>query len=110
MTAVLGIFVYMTITASFDGVLAQFVKKTFDFDSSGVGLIFLALTTPALFGTAYGAFSDRYGPRNVALTGFAMAALGLALSVLITRRSTVQIAGLSILLVLTGKLANLVFG
>lgn len=108
MTAVLGIFVYMTITASFDGALAQFVKRTFDFDSSGVGLIFLAITTPALFGTAYGALSDRYGPRNVALTGFATAALGLALSAVITHRSTAQIAGLSILLVVIGKLANLV--
>ena len=110
MTAVLGVFVYMTITASFDGALAQFVKRTFDFDSSGVGLMFLALTTPALFGTAYGALSDRYGPRNVALTGFATAAVGLALSNFVTHRSTAQIAGLSILLALTGKLANIVFG
>lgn len=109
MTAVLGIFIYMTITASFDGALAQFVKRTFDFGSSEVGLIFLALTTPALFGTAYGALSDRYGPRNVALTGFAVAALGLALSVVITHKSTAQIAGLSTLLVLIGKQDNLSF-
>lgn len=102
-TAVFGIFVYMTIVASFDGTLAQFVKRTFNFDSSGVGLIFLALTTPALFGTAFGALSDRYGPRNVALAGFATAALGLGLSVSITNSSKAQIVGLSILLVLIGK-------
>ena len=102
-TAVFGIFVYMTIVASFDGTLAQFVKRTFNFDSSGVGLIFLALTTPALFGTAFGALSDRYGPRNVALAGFATAALGLGLLVLITNKSKAQIVGLSILLVLIGK-------
>ena len=103
MTAVLGIFVYMTIVASFDGALAQFVKRTFGFSSSGVGLIFLALTTPALFGTGFGALSDRYGPRNVALSGFAITALGLALSVLITHKSTGQITGLSALLVVTGS-------
>lgn len=103
MTAVFGIFVYMTIVASFDGILAQFVKRTFNFDSSGVGLIFLALTIPALFGTAFGALSDRYGPRNVALAGFATAALGLGLSALITNKSKAQIVGLSILLVLIGE-------
>ena len=103
MTAVLGIFVYMTIVASFDGALAQFVKRTFGFNSTGVGLIFLALTLPALFGTAFGALSDRYGPRNLALSGFAITALGLALSVLITHKSTGQVAGLSVLLVVTGS-------
>ena len=109
MTAVLGIFVFMIITSSFDAAFAQFLKKTFDFGSFGVGLTFLALTAPALLGTTYGAFSDRYGPRNVAFTGFVTAALGLALSVVITHKSSAQIAGLCILLLLTGKLVNLIF-
>lgn len=109
MTAVFGIFVYMTITGSFDAVLAQFVKRTFDFDSAGAGLIFIALSAPAIFGIVYGTLSDRYGPRHIALTGFATSALGLALSIVITHRSTAQIAGLSILLVLTGKCAYVVF-
>ena len=109
MTAVLGIFVYMTICGSFDAVLAQFVKRTFDFGSSAVGLTFLVLTAPALLSTAYGTLSDRYGPRNVAFTGFATAALGLALSVVITHRSPAQIAGLCILLVVTGKFPTPLF-
>ncbi|KAL8754083.1 MAG: hypothetical protein Q9199_004581 [Rusavskia elegans] len=102
MTAVFGIFVHTTIATSFDGVLAQFVKRTFDFDFSGVGLIFLAVTTPALFGAGFGALSDRYGPRKVALAGNATAALGLGLTVLISHKSKAQIVGLSIVLVLTG--------
>ena len=106
MTAVSGIFVFMTITGSFDAAFAQFLKKTFDFDSFRVGLMFLALTAPAILGTVYGTFSDRYGPRSVAFTGFVTAALGLALSVVITHKSSAQIAGLCILLLLTGKLAN----
>ena len=109
MTAVFGIFVYMTIAGSFDAVLAQFVKRTFDFGSFGAGLIFVALSAPAIFGIVYGTLSDRYGPRHIALTGFATSALGLALSIMITHKSTAQIAGLSILLVLTGKCAYAVF-
>ena len=105
MTAVFGSFVYMSIMGSFDAALAQFVKRTFDFDSSRVGLMFIALSAPAIFGTAYGTLSDRYGPQRVSLTGFATTALGLALSVVITQKSTGQIAGLSILLVLIGKCA-----
>ena len=109
MTAVFGVFVYMAIAGSFDAVLGQFVKRVFDFDSFGVGLIFVALSAPALLGIAYGTLSDRYGPRSIALIGFATAALGLALSVVITHRGTAQIAGLSILLVLIGKCAIFVF-
>ncbi|KAI4246349.1 MAG: hypothetical protein L6R40_002017 [Gallowayella cf. fulva] len=108
MTAFFGAFVYMTIIASFDGVLAQFAKRTFDFDSSRVGLVFLAISTPALFGTGYGALSDRYGPRKVGLAGFAVAAVGLALSALITHKSKAQLAGLCIVLVLIGIGAELI--
>lgn len=103
MTAVFGVFVYMTVTASFDGILALFVKRTFNFDSFGAGMIFLALSTPALFGTVYGALSDFYGPRNLALIGFIIAALGLALAVVISHDSTAQIAGLSIILIIIGQ-------
>ena len=103
-TAVFGVFVYMTITSSFDGILAQFVKRTFHFDSFGAGMMFLAISTPALFGTVYGTLSDRYGPRKLALIGFIIAALGLALSVLITHDSKAQKAGLSIVLIIIGQI------
>ena len=103
MTAVFGVFVYMFITSSFDGILAQFVKRTFNFDSLGAGIIFLAISTPALFGTVYGALSDRYGPRKLALIGFIIAGVGLGLSVLITHDSMAQKAGLSIVLVIIGQ-------
>ncbi|KAL8791801.1 MAG: hypothetical protein Q9195_005610 [Heterodermia aff. obscurata] len=102
MTAVFGVFVYIFICSSFDGILTQFVKRTFNFNSFGAGIMFLAISTPALFGTVYGALSDRYGPRNLALIGFIVAALGLALIVLITHDSGAQKAGLSIILVIIG--------
>ena len=103
MTAVSGVFIYMIIASSLDGILAQFVKRTFHFDSFGAGIMFLNISMPAVFGTFYGALSDRYGPRNLALIGFIVAALGLALSVLITHDSNAQKAGLSILLVIIGQ-------
>ena len=77
--AVYGCFTYMTIVAAFDATLPLFVKRTFGWDSSAVGPMFLVLTMPSLLGTAYGALSDRYGPRNVSLSSFAITAVSLAL-------------------------------
>lgn len=71
------------IVGSFNATLPVFVKHTFGWDPQGVGLIFLALTAPALAGAVFGAASDRYGPRNVALSGFSLASLSLALLALI---------------------------
>ncbi|KAL8665880.1 MAG: hypothetical protein Q9168_007602 [Polycauliona sp. 1 TL-2023] len=107
MAAVFGIFVHMTITTAFDGILAQFVKKTFGFDSFGVGVIYLAITIPSMFGTIFGALSDRYGPRIVALAGFVTTTLGLALLVLITRKTEAQLAGLFILLAVVGERSDI---
>ena len=50
--AVYGCSTYMTIVASPDACLPLFVKRQFNRNSPGVGLIFLALTAPALLGTA----------------------------------------------------------
>lgn len=101
--AVYGCFTYMTIVGSFDATLPLFVKRTFGWDSQGVGLIFLALTAPALAGAAFGAASDRYGPRNVALSGFSLASLSLALLALIRDDSIAAKVGLAALLVTLGS-------
>ncbi len=87
MAVVSGSFVYSIIVASFDGVLERFVKESFDFNSTVVSLIFLAVNVPALFGTLFGALADHYGPRSGALAMYAIATLGLALLVLITQRA-----------------------
>lgn len=102
MAAVSGIFIQSIILTSFDGVLGLFVKESFGFDSTGVGLVFLAISVPALLSTLVGTLADRYGPRRVALSGYATAALGLALLTLITHKSKPQIVGLNVLLGLTG--------
>lgn len=72
--ALFGCVMEVTITTIFDGVLPLFVKRTFHWNSSGAGLIFIAITIPAVLGPITGAASDRYGPRIVALLGFALTA------------------------------------
>ena len=100
--AVYGCFTYMTIVASFDACLPLFVKRQFNWNSSGVGLIFLALTAPALLGTAFGALSDRCGPKKVSLVGFGIATPSLALLAFINDNNLVHKAFLAVLLVLVG--------
>ena len=102
--AVYGCFTYGTVICSFDAILPLFVNRTFGWDSQGVGFIFLALTVPALAGAAFGAVSDRYGPKRVSLLGFAIASVSLALLALVRDHSNVAKAGLAILLFTLGSL------
>ena len=102
--AVYGCFTYGTVICSFDAILPLFVKRTFGWDSQGVGFIFLALTVPALAGAAFGAVSDRYGPKRVSLSGFVIASVSLALLAFVRDDSIVAKVGLAILLFTLGSL------
>ena len=102
--AVYGCFTYGTVICSFDAILPLFVKRTFGWDSQGVGLIFLALTVPALAGAAFGAVSDHYGPKRVSLSGFVIASVSLALLALVRDDSNLAKAGLTVLLFTLGSL------
>ena len=102
--AVYGCFTYGTVICSFDAILPLFVNRTFGWDPQGVGFIFLALTVPALAGAAFGAVSDRYGPKRVSLSGFVIASVSLALLVFFRDDSNVAKAGLIMLLFTLGSL------
>ncbi|KAL8903079.1 MAG: hypothetical protein Q9207_004158 [Kuettlingeria erythrocarpa] len=106
--AVYGCFTYGTVICSFDAILPLFVNRTFGWDSQGIGLIFLALTVPALAGAAFGAVSDRYGPKRVSLSGFAIASVSLALLAFVRDNSNVAKAGLTVLLFTLGTGMNLI--
>lgn len=105
--AVYGCFTYGTVICSFDAILPLFVNRTFGWDSQGVGLIFLALTVPALAGAAFGAVSDRYGPKRVSLSGFVIASVSLALLAFVRDDSNVAKAGLTVLLFTLGWLLQI---
>lgn len=104
LAAVYGCFTYGTVICSFDAILPLFVNRTFGWDSQGVGLIFLALTVPALAGAAFGAVSDRYGPKRVALSGFVIASLSLVILAFVRNDSNVAKAGLVMFLFTLGSL------
>jgi MFS family permease len=103
LTVCFACFIHLAVITAFDAVLPIFVQKTFGWGSTGAGVIFLAITIPAIFGAAMGGASDRFGPRIVALCGFAVAIPSIALLGLVNHDSTGQIVLLCVLLSGTGK-------
>ena len=101
--ALYGGFVQVALICSFDSVLPLFVHRTFGWDSSAMGLIFLAISIPALAGSLAGALSDRLGTRVVVLGGFAISTTALALLSLITDNSIHQKVLLCALLAIISK-------
>jgi len=56
-----------------DSVLPLFVQGVFGWDSTGAGIIFLAIIIPTFLAPVTGAISDRYGPRWLTVIGFFIA-------------------------------------
>jgi hypothetical protein len=56
-----------------DSVLPLFVQAVFNWDSTGAGLIFLAIIAPTFLSPVIGTLSDRYGPRWLTVFGFIIA-------------------------------------
>lgn len=101
--AIYGIFVNVSILATFDSVLALFVKETFHWTSLAAGLIFLCLAIPGLSGPLVGKLSDRFGPRWIAVSGCTLTAVPLILLRLVENDSTEQKVLLCVLLSLCGR-------
>jgi MFS family permease len=70
LAALWGCTVQATLTTTFDSVLPIFVKESFEWDSIGGGLVFLAFIIPSFGAPIVGKISDRYGPRWLAVGGF----------------------------------------
>ena len=102
MSAVYGSFINTTLTCAFDGVLPLFVHRTFGWNATGAGLVFLTIAVPSILGPLAGALSDRVGPRPVSLGGFALATPALALLGLVKHNGLEQAVLLCALLAVIG--------
>ena len=103
LAAIYGTLLQIMLLTSFDAILPIFVQRTFDWESSASGAIFIALAVPSLFGGLAGTLSDRFGARVVALVGFVFSSIMIALMCLVNHNSVQQIVLLCALLVLTGS-------
>ncbi|KAI9703307.1 MAG: hypothetical protein M1836_007873 [Candelina mexicana] len=106
--ALWGCLVQAALMTSFDSVLPLFVKRTFGWDSTGAGLIFLTLCIPSFSAPVVGWLSDKYGPRWLAASGFLLALPFFTLLRLITHDTMPQIVTLCVLLILIGISITLV--
>ena len=103
LAAIYGCFTHTLIISSFDAVIPVFVKRTFLWSPTDVGLIFFALTIPSALGAFIGYLSDRFGTRSTALFGFGLTVPSLALLGVITGGSALDQATLIVLLVTNGR-------
>ena len=63
LAALWGCLVVAGLTTAFDAVLPLRAQALFGFDSTGAGLLFLALVLPSFIAPVIGTLSDKYGPR-----------------------------------------------
>lgn len=91
-----------SILTAFDSVLPLFVSRTFSWSPTGAGLIFLPILIPGFFAPLFGAISDRYGPRWLAVSGFLLAIPCLVLLRFVDHNSTKQVVLLCALLAILG--------
>ena len=102
LAAIYGTLLQVSLLTSFDGILPLFVQRTFNWESSASGAIFIAIALPSVFGGLAGTLSDRFGARVVVLVGFVFSSIMIALMSLVNHNSVQQIILLCALLVLTG--------
>ena len=102
LAAIYGTLLQVSLLTAFDSVLPLFVQRTFNWDSSASGAIFTALALPSMFGGLAGTLSDRFGARVVALVGFVLASIMIALMCLVNHDGVQQVVLLCALLVMTG--------
>lgn len=98
-----AVFISYVLLSAFDAGLGVFVKQRFHWESSAAGAIFLAIALPSLLSPIAGSLSDKYGPKWIAVTGFAVSAAALFAIGFIEKPSFWQLASLYTLLVIIGR-------
>jgi len=107
LAALWGSLVQAAIFCAFDSVLPLFVHRTFGWNPTGAGLIFLPIVIPSLTAPLVGQMADKYGPRWLAAIGFVIALPFIVLLRLVTHQSLQQVVLLCVLLTLIGSSMNL---
>ena len=74
----------ISVIASFDAVLPQFVQRTFSWGPEQAGLVFIPIVAPYFLSVYLGRLTDKYGPKWFVGTGFTVAIPALVLLRLIT--------------------------
>ncbi|EME41591.1 hypothetical protein DOTSEDRAFT_55378 [Dothistroma septosporum NZE10] len=99
-----AIFVLAGTFSGFQATLPLFVSKTFHWNATGSGLVFLPLSAPALVGPVVGKLQDRFSGsgRWFATTGFTLLTVALILLRLVARDEQGQKTLLVVLLTLIG--------
>jgi len=108
LTALWGWIVQGSQMTAFDSVIPLYVQRTFGWNSTGAGLIFLAIMIPGFAAPLVGWASDKYGPRWLTVTGFMLAVPFWVLLRLVTHDSLGQKVLLCALLFLIGITLTLV--
>lgn len=108
LTALWGWIVQGSQMTAFDSVIPIYVQRTFGWNSTGAGIIFLAVMVPGFAAPLVGWASDRYGPRWLTVTGFMLAVPFWVLLRLVTHDSLGQKVLLCTLLFLIGITLTLV--
>ncbi|KAA6415862.1 MAG: MFS transporter [Lasallia pustulata] len=103
-----GCLVQASLLTAFDSVLPLRVQAIFHWNSTGAGLIFLALVLPSLIAPFIGHVSDTSGPRWLAAGGFVLACPFLVLLRLVDHDSVGQKVLLCALLALLGAALTMV--
>ncbi|KFY37371.1 hypothetical protein V494_04773, partial [Pseudogymnoascus sp. VKM F-4513 (FW-928)] len=78
------------------------VSRIFGWSPIGAGLIFIPILVPSFASPLFGAISDKYGPRWLAVSGFMLAVPCLVLLRLVDHNTTRQVVLLCALLAILG--------
>ncbi|KAI1497834.1 major facilitator superfamily domain-containing protein [Biscogniauxia marginata] len=70
LAALYGIIVEAGIMMGFDAILPLFVQRTFDWNSTAAGILFLALFLPGIISPLAGWLADKYGAKWISVLGF----------------------------------------
>ena len=102
LAALWGCLVVAGLTTAFDAVLPLRAQALFGFDSTGAGLLFLALVLPSFIAPVIGTLSDKYGPRWLTTFGLLLCGPLLVLLRFVDHEGIGQIVLLCALLAMVG--------